>query len=165
MAKSTQNDLKVNTDATKTAGMKAGRCSLTNVEETLMNTTNLNSIITRLLNTFMVEIRKEFSCSGLKYEANNFNLHFVNGVMGRHRCSFDLQIGENSYGGICLSSEKSFMKSDISNIENKLAGLLMNLHELLRHSDIAAKNKSSNSDFNGESLLTKQALHNQAKLA
>ena len=134
--------------------------------DTVKKTSNLNRIVTRLMNTFMLEIRKEFACSGIKYDAAHFNLHYASGVLGKYRCSFDLRVGDSSYGELCLSSATSFMSADISCIENRLAGLLMNLHELLRLYPVKPLDGySRNPELSRETLLANYNQQIQTKRA
>ncbi len=144
MANKTSSQTTHSNEEGKTRHFKNTASLLTQVDNTDMNKSSLRSKINRLMDIFIVEIRKEFACSGLKYEAEQYGLNYVSGVMGEYRCSFFLQIGNESYGEVCLASQQSFMSSDISNIENRLAGLLMNLHQLLRHHTTNSLNTDNN---------------------
>ena len=166
MAKNTQRPEQNNLHAEKSSDIIDDARTTGMSEGKTMKTSRLNNIIVRLMNTFIVEIRKEFDFSGLKYEAAHFNLHFVSGVMGEYRCSFDLRVGDESYGEICLSSDSSFMTSDISCIENRLAGLLMNLHELLRtQPENTPRQYKKSPELSREALFAQHSQLAQAKRA
>lgn len=113
--------------------------------DAINNGENLNTIINRLLATFIGQMREQIVFSGLKFSAKHFKMNFISGVMGKFRCTFELKVGDEHYGDICLANNDSFTDSDISHMESLLAGLLMHMHEVLRTYSVVDEKGKANS--------------------
>ena len=76
----------------------------------------------QLINVFISDVRKVLPCDGIKYSEDRLGLNFIDGVISRYQCNYEIKCGEHSLGEICFSRDRQFMESELSNIEKLVAG-------------------------------------------
>lgn len=86
----------------------------------------------RLMEAFTNEIKLAVPCDGIKFRADNTDQHFVTGVLDHYLCCFEIKVGEISFGNIYFARETQFMDSELTILENMVAGLVLPLCHLFQ---------------------------------
>lgn len=86
----------------------------------------------RLMESFTNEIKLAVPCDGIKYRADNMDQHFVTGVLDNYLCCFEIKVADRSFGNIYFARETQFMDTELSILENMVAGLVLPLCHLLQ---------------------------------
>lgn len=86
----------------------------------------------RLMESFSNEIKLAVPCDGIKYRSENVDQHFVTGVLDNYLCCFEIKVGEQSFGNIYFARETQFMDSELTILENMVAGLVLPLCNLFQ---------------------------------
>lgn len=87
----------------------------------------------QLINVFISEVRQAVPCDGIKYKEDRLGLNFIDGVICKHQCNYEIISGEQLLGNICFSRDKEFLDSELAEIENLLAGLVQPLRRTLQY--------------------------------
>ena len=87
----------------------------------------------QLIAVFITEVRKVLPCDGIEYREDNIGLHFVDGVLNRNRCKYEIKYAEELLGDICFTREKEFLDSELSILETMVAGLVLPLRNSLHY--------------------------------
>jgi len=87
----------------------------------------------QLINVFISDVRRVLPCDGIKYREDRLGLNFIDGVISRYQCNYEIKFGEQSLGEICFSRDRQFMESELTNIEKLVAGLVQPLRSALKY--------------------------------
>lgn len=87
----------------------------------------------QLINVFISEVRRSVPCDGIKYRQERLSLNFIDGVICKHQCNYEIISGEQLLGNISFSRDREFLHSELAKIENLLAGLVQPLRRALQY--------------------------------
>lgn len=109
----------------------------------------------RLMEAFSGEIGLAVPCDGIEYRADDMQQHFVSGVLDHYLCCFELKVGQKSFGNIYFSRSTRFLDSELSVLENMVAGLVLPLCHLFQAEISTEKNRGSDA---GEQIPVSDAV-------
>lgn len=87
----------------------------------------------QLFDTFIDHLTSLLPCDSVEYKDEDSQISLVNGVAGKHSCSYVLKYGGESLGNICFTRDTRFLDHEIKSIEIILAGLTLPLRNALRY--------------------------------
>ena len=112
----------------------------------------------RLMESFTNEIKLAVPCDGISYRADEMEQHFVSGVLDHFLCCFEIKVGQKSLGNIYFARATRFLDSELSILENMVAGLVLPLCHLFQ-AEIPNGNMRGSDD--NEQIPESATVHNQ----
>ncbi len=76
-----------------------------------------------LMKRFSREVRKCVVCDGLEYKNVSAALYYIDGVVARHQCVYEIRHYEKNLGTLKFSRQKIFEEQELEEIERLIAGL------------------------------------------
>ena len=99
----------------------------------------------RLMEAFTREIKLAVPCDGIEYRADDMDQHFVSGVLDHYLCCFEIKVGQKSFGNLYFARATRFLDSELSILENMVAGLVLPLCHLFQ-AEISNENLQDGDD-------------------
>ena len=113
----------------------------------------------RLMEAFTKEIKLAVPCDGIKYRDDDRDRNFVSGVLDHYLCCFEIKVGQKSFGNIYIARATQFLDSELSILENMVAGLVLPLCQLFE-AEISNENIQA-SDDNEQSSVSAAVYNKQ----
>ncbi len=123
---------KTHTESEARTGVKSGRKNRAmKAKAKAPNPAVITQDFHRLMEAFTNEIKLAVPCDGIKYRADDMDQHFVSGVLDHYLCCFEIKVGQKSFGNIYFARATQFLDSELSILENMLAGLVIAIMSLV----------------------------------
>ena len=148
---------KTHTESKARTGVKPGRKNRA-MKAKAPNPAVITQDFHRLMEAFTNEIKLAVPCDGIKYRADDMDQHFVSGVLDHYLCCFEIKVGQKSFGNIYFARATQFLDSELSILENMVAGLVLLLCHLFQ-AEISNENIQDSDD--NEQIAVSGAVYNK----
>jgi diguanylate cyclase (GGDEF)-like protein len=127
----------------------------------LQVTLEIEEMITLLLN----QVHKLIAIDGISYEFTGLDYEYSTPVQGKHKASYQLDMGKEDLGLISFSRRTRFKKEELTSIENLMSCLLFPLRNGLKYRTAVHAASTDQLTGSGNRLALEKALTREINLA